>query len=394
MCGFLRIVAVHNYYQQPGGEDRVFEAEADLLERNGHTVQRFTVHNDAVRDMNRLELACATVWNTAEYEKLRGLFGSFRPDLVHVHNTLPLISPAVYYAARAENAAVVQTLHNYRLVCPAGTLYRGGRPCELCVGRAIPWPGVVHACYRTSRPATAVVAGTLSYHRARGTYRKGVDRFIALTRFAKEKFVQGGIRPEAIRVKPNFVAEDPGPGDGAGGYALFVGRLSEEKGVLPLLDAWERAGSRLPLRVVGGGPLYDHVRELSRRLPFLTLLGPLEADRVREEMRGAMILVVPSLWYEGFPLVVAEAFAAGTPVLTTNLGALPEIVDAGRTGMTFDPRQSGDLARCAASVADHPEHVMAMRPEARKEYERLYSAGTNYETLTSIYGEALSARDR
>ncbi|MEJ2667592.1 MAG: glycosyltransferase [Deinococcales bacterium] len=388
----MNVAVVHNYYQQAGGEDAVFEAEADLLENKGHAVSRYAVHNDATRGMSAPALAVATIWNREQHRTLSALFRDFRPDVVHVHNTLPLISPAVYDAARRAGAAVVQTLHNYRLVCPSGLLFRNGRPCELCVGRSVPLPGVLHACYRASRPASGAVAAMLAFHRLRGSYRREVDRYIALTRFAKDTFVRGGLPPDKIAVKPNVVPADPGIGSGDGGYALFVGRLSEEKGVRVLLEAWRGLGGRPPLRVIGDGPLMKVASRSAGDAPGITLAGRLPAAEVREEMQRAAFLVVPSLWYEGFPMVVAEAYAAGTAVMASNIGALAEIVEHGRTGLTFGVGDSEDLARVASWLVEHPAELRAMRANARDAYERRYAAEPNYDSLMAIYQDALAAR--
>lgn len=388
----LRVVTVHNYYQEPGGEDRVFEAESELLERHGHSVHRYAVHNDAIAHMGRARLATSAVWNRTHYRRLKEVFESYGPDVVHVHNTLPLISPAVYYAARTSGAAVVQTLHNYRLACPSGLLFRDGKPCELCLGRSTAWPGVVHACYRGSRAATAVVAATVALHRARGTYRTGVDRYIALTHFARDTFVRSGISAAKIAVKPNFVAADPGMGNGDGGYALFVGRLSEQKGVRLLLETWEHIGGRLPLHIVGDGPIRDEVLYAARRCPGIQYLGQLGTEDVFREMRHAAVLVIPSRSYETFGLVGVEAFAAGTPVIASRLGALEEIVDHGRTGFTFDVDDPRRLVETLTTLLDRTDLLPAMRHHARNEYERLYTPDRNYEALMTIYGQALEAR--
>ena len=250
---------LHNHYQQPGGEDQVFEVEGALLEAHGHRVLRYTQHNDSVADMTRAELAKATVWNTVAYRELRTLIREEQPQVAHFHNTFPLISPAAYHAARAERVPVVQTLHNYRLICPSALFFREGRVCEDCSGKAVPWPGVAHACYRGSRSSSAAVAAMLTAHRVLGTWSRAVDAYIGLTEFARQRFVRGGLPAEKIVVKPNFVHPDPGAGGGDGEYVLFVGRLSEEKGVDTLLKAWKRPRVRVPLKIVGDGPLVPEV---------------------------------------------------------------------------------------------------------------------------------------
>ena len=362
-----------------------------MLEAHGHAVTRYAVHNDAVDGMGRLALAKATVWNGEQYRELRALFREVRPDVVHVHNTLPLVSPAVYYAAQAEGAAVVQTLHNYRLSCVNGLLFRDGHVCEDCLGRLAPWPGVLHGCYRGSRAASAAVAAMVGYHKLRGTYREQVDAYIALTDFAREKFVAAGLPAQKLVVKPNFVDPDPGVGGGRGGYALFVGRLSEEKGLGTLLAAWQRVGARLPLRIVGDGPLAARVAEAAEG-GQVTWLGRQERESVLALMREATVLVFPSVWYEGFPMTLAEAMATGTPVLASDIGGIAELVEHGRTGLLFAPGDPEALADAVVWAISHPTELAAMRRAARAEYEAKYTAEANYRQLMAIYKRALEGR--
>src|SRR5215212_7679796 len=253
--GHLKVVLVHGYYRQAGGEDQVFAAESELLEAQGHQVLRYTVHNERIERMSPLSLAGATVWHRSSYRDLRALVRREQPDLVHFHNTFPLISPAGYYAAKAEGRPVVQSLHNYRLLCPNALFFRDGHACEDCRGKLVPWPGVLHACYRRSRPASGAVAAMLTTHRALRTWTEQVDVYIATTEFAREKFVQGGLPAEQLLVKPNFLHPAPSPGQVRGDFALFVGRLSPEKGVGTLLETWKRSRVRVPLKIVGDGPL-------------------------------------------------------------------------------------------------------------------------------------------
>jgi len=331
-------------------------------------------------------------WNSSLKGKFEQAIRQHRPDLVHVHNTFPLASPAVIHAAKAEGVPVVMTLHNYRLLCVNALFFREGRVCEDCLGR-LPWRGVVHGCYRDSRLASLGVASMLALHRALGTWNL-VDRFIALTEFARQKFVEGGLPAEKIVVKPNFVHPDPGPGEGRGGYALFVGRLSPEKGVRTLLRAWGLLGGRVPLKVVGDGPLAGEVREAARRLPGVEWLGRKSPEEVYALMGEAAFLVFPSEWYEGFPRVLAEALAKGLPILATALGSQASIVADGRTGLHFRPGDPEDLAAKVEWLLLHPEELRRMRREARAEYEAKYTAERNYQLLMEIYGQALEAGHR
>jgi glycosyltransferase involved in cell wall biosynthesis len=385
----MKILAVHNRYQRPGGEDQVFVDETALLETRNHRVLRYEVHNDQVKQVNRLTLAKDTVWNTSAYRELGALIRRERPDVVHFHNTLPLVSPAGYYAARAEGVPVIQTLHNYRLLCPVALFFRDGRVCEDCMGKAVPWPGVVHRCYRGSRTASGVIATMLTVHRALRTWTEMVDVYVALTEFARKKFIEGGLPAEKIVVKPNFVAPDPGRGQGGGGYALFVGRLAPEKGTGTMLAAWNRLGTRISLKIVGDGPLRDQVVEAAATQSNVEWLGHRSVADVHALMGKADMLVFPSQWYETFGRVAAEAFAAGTPVIAANIGAVAELVEHGRTGLKFRTGDPEDLVTQVEWALSHPTELRNMREEVRAEFEAKYTAERNYRTLMEIYEAAL-----
>jgi glycosyltransferase involved in cell wall biosynthesis len=270
--------------------------------------------------------------------------------------------------------------------------YRDGRVCEDCVGKLVPFDGIRHACYRGSHTASAVVAAMLTYHKLRGTYRDVVHVHITLSAFAKRKFVEIGLDPDRIVVKPNFVDPDPGPGEGTGGYALFVGRLSQEKGVSTLLAAWEQIGTSLPLLVVGDGPLGDEVRRASERSVGVRALGRQDSAAVRDLMGDAKVLVFPSLVYETFGRVAVEAFARGTPVVASNIGAIAELVEHGRTGLQFAPGDARDLVRQVEWILAHPDHVAQMRLAARSEFEKKYVADRNYAILMEAYERAKRQR--
>lgn len=388
----MKILVVHNRYQRPGGEDQVFVEETALLESRNHLVLRHEVHNDQVEHTNRLTLAKDTIWNTSAYRELRALIRRERPDVAHFHNTLPLISPSGYYAARAEGVPVIQTLHNYRLLCPVALFFREGRVCEDCMGKAVPYPAVVHGCYRGSRTASGVVATMLTVHRAMRTWTQMVDVYVALTDFARDKFVAGGLPAAKIVVKPNFVDPDPGPGRGEGGYALFVGRLAPEKGTGTMLAAWDRLGARIPLKIVGDGPLKDQVVRAAAGQSNVEWLGHRPVADVHALMRKADLLVFPSEWYETFGRVAAEAFAAGTPVVAANIGAAAELVEHGRTGLKFRPGDPDDLTTQVEWAMSHPEELRRMRGEARAEFEAKYTAERNYLALMEIYEAALGRK--
>ena len=386
----MTIIVAHNFYQQPGGEDEVFAAEVDLLRRFGHNVHTFTMDNHRVNAMGRARALAATIWNRDSYRALRELVSRTGATIVHFHNTFPLISPAGYAAARDAGAAVVQTLHNYRLICPCALLLRHGHPCEYCVGRAFAWPGVAHGCYRGSRPATAAVAGMTAAHRLRGTWESAVDVYIAPTEFARTKLIQGGLPAGKIVVKPNFVDPDPGVGTGCGGYALFVGRLSHEKGVETLLDAWRELGDSVPLKIVGDGPLSSLVGQAAASQPNIEWLGRRPLAEVYDLIGNATVLVSPSRCYETFGRVIVESFAKGTPVIGPGHGASADLIRHEVNGMLFEPGSAHDLANCVRTLCGDPQMQARMRSVARREYELHYTGPRNHEQLSEIYARAIA----
>jgi glycosyltransferase involved in cell wall biosynthesis len=316
--------------------------------------------------------------------------------VAHFHNTFLRISPSAYYACRAAGVPVVQTLHNYRLLCPAATFYRAGGVCEACLGRLVPWPGVVHSCYRGSPAASGVVTAMLTTHNLLRTWTRLVDVYIALTEFARQKFIEGGLPAEKIIVNPNFVDPDPGLRESDGSYALFVGRISPEKGVRLLLRAWQGLKGK-PLKIVGNGPLIDEVRAFvqQQRLECVEVLGPHPREEVLSLMKQARFLVFPSEWYECFPLTIAEAFACGVPVIASRLGAMAEIIEEGRSGLHFTPGDPEDLLAKVEWAYTHPPEMVQMGRRARQEFEAKYTAERNYERLRNVYGLAIAqARGR
>lgn len=289
----MKILMCHNYYQQPGGEDQSYEAEVRLLESRGHEVVRFTRHNDDIREMGRWKVACGTLWNRQSYRDLRQLIRRERPEVMHCTNIFPLISPAAYSAAQAEGVPVVQSLRNYRMFCSNSLLMRNDRVCEDCLGKSFAWPAVAHACYRDSRTASSVVVAMQIYHRLKQTWHRNVNRYIALTEFSRQKYATYGLPVEKISIKPNFVFPDPGPGDGRGGYAIFAGRLSAEKGIDTLLAAWPRLKRPVTLKIVGDGPLADRVRAAAHQHSSIQWLGRLPVEELLTLIGDAACLVCP-----------------------------------------------------------------------------------------------------
>jgi glycosyltransferase involved in cell wall biosynthesis len=392
----MKILLVHNTYQQPGGEDVVFSQERRLLECAGHQVLTYCRSNWEIATysaLKRLALLGRMVWARETRREIASVLHSQKPDLVHVHNTFLMVSPSIYSACKEAHIPVVQTLHNYRLLCPAANLFRRGGVCEECLKRSL-WRGSLHGCYRNSRAATSAVALMLAVHRWVGTWSEMVDRFIALTEFSRQKFIEGGIPAEKMAVKPNFVYADPGSRASGGEYALFVGRLSPKERMITLLAAWQRLQKRIPLRIIGGGPelasLQAKVTQME--LSDVRFLGQLPRDEVIAALKGARCLVFNSEWYETFGMAIIEAFACGVPVICSRLGAMQEIVADGRTGLHFAPGDAGDLAAKVEWAWAHPKEMAAMGRAARAEYEAKYTADRNYTMLTEIYGKVLGNR--
>lgn len=357
----LRIVVCHNYYQQRGGEDQVFEDEVDLLRAHGHEVIPFVRHSGKIPASQLVSTAVGTVWNRPVASELGALIAHHRADIAHFHNWLPLISLAAPVAARDAGAAVVQTLQNYRFACPKGTFFRDGRVCEDCLSSRTFWPAVQHGCYRESRAASALVAAALVTHRARGTLTDIVDAFAAGSAFTAAKLSQSGLPSDRIFVKPNFLAPDPGPGSGRGSYAIFLGRLSPEKGITTLIEAWDRIGDRVPLKIAGTGPLQSAVEQFAAPRPHVDYLGFASDEVVDQTIKAAAFLVLPSVNYEGFPKTIVEAFARGTPVVASRLGAMQDAISPGVNGQQFAAGDSADLANVVVELSADPSALRLMR---------------------------------
>ena len=384
----MRVLVVHNRYQQRGGEDSVVEDEVALLRSAGHQVETVFVTNDSIAGFADKVRATRDI---ADGRTARALVPDavrrFRPDVVHVHNFFPLLSPAVHGRVRALGPATVQTLHNFRLTCAGANLLRDGAPCELCVGRS-PLPAILHRCYRGSLVGSAALAHMIATHRRQGTWQRDVDRFIVLSRFARDIFVRAGIPAERIVIKPNAVDDAaPAPG-GARAGVLYVGRLSEEKGVTVLADAARLTSA--PITAVGGGPLAGG---LAASAPHtMRLVGTLTRAEARAAMARAVAVVVPSICYENFPIAVAEAFAAGTPVIASRIGALAEIVEDGRTGWLVNPGDAAGLAAAIDRAVSDPQASARRGAAARETFLARYTARTALANLEAAYAEAIAAR--
>ncbi|WP_434130532.1 glycosyltransferase family 4 protein [Methylocaldum sp. GT1BB] len=389
----MRVLLAHNFYRSsaPSGEDSVYTNERALLERE-HEVIAFERFNDDIDESSlakKVRLAVDGAWSEKIYREIIALIQKTKPEIAHFHNTFPLISPSAYAACRDQGVPVVQTLHNYRFICPNALLMRNHQPCEDCLGSRLLLPALRHRCYRGSLLATGAQVWTVVSNRWRGTYAKLVNRYVALTRFAVPRLIAGGLPENRIEVKPNFLPDPPVCGRGDGGYALYVGRLSEEKGVQTLLDAW-RSIPELPLKIVGEGSLRsrleNQVRQDGSNVEFLGFQG---RSTVIDLVCRAALQVIPSECYEGFPLTLLEAYSCGTPVLVSRIGSLDELVKEGETGFKFQPGSSEDMVFQIKQLLKNPRLLIFMRERCRAIFEAKYTAEINIAEINKIYQHAI-----
>jgi glycosyltransferase involved in cell wall biosynthesis len=390
----VKILMIHDRYLTRGGEDESTEAEIAILREHGHAVDFFEVDNQIIGQRALTIVGLETVWSEPAYKHTRERIRKNYYDIVHIQNFFPLLSPSVHYAAKAEGKPVVQSLRNYRLVCPNALFFRDDRNCEDCMGKFIPWPGILHRCYRQSVRGSATVAAMLTAHRLLRTWQRKVDVFFTLTEFARQRLIQGGLPAEKIVVKPNFIHPDPGVGTTERNYAMFVGRLVPEKGVNTMLQAWEKLNARIPLKIVGSGPLFEAKAGGEKDGSLIEWLGQQNPKTVYELLGKARFLIFPSEWYETFGRVAIEAFVKGTPVIASDIGAISQVTQDHVTGLLFHPGDPGDLAEKVNWAWEHPEELAEMGQNARREYEEKYTAEKNYAMLISIYEQAIASNRR
>ena len=395
----MKILLVHNHYGSavPSGENRVFELERDLLVRNGHRVETFERHSDDLRAMGKIGMiagAAMTPWNPRAARAMGEVMRRFQPDLVHAHNTFPMISPSVFSAAR--DAARVLTLHNYRLVCPAAIPMRDGLTCTECIDRANVLPALRYGCYRGSRTATVPLAINVAFNRWRGTWQTDVERFIVLTDFQRDIMARAGLPKDRIMVKPNFY---PGVPQRKAFWerperVVFVGRLSKEKGLNDLVAAWIAWGAGAPeLRIVGDGPMRYELKRLAAGNPQIIFLGQMPPEKAEAEIASARLLLLPSRCFEGFTMVLREAFALGTPVGVSDQGPLPEIA-AEASGIVFRANDPQDLLRQVRACWSDSARLSKMSSASAAVFHEKYSEDINYRMLINIYQGAIQTARR
>lgn len=364
-----------------------------MLLRHGHDVEQVLFGNDHIAGLgSKITSALSSFYSLPSYQQTSKFIKRFKPDVLHVHNFVPTLSPSIFFAGRHAGVPVVHTLHNYRMICATAMLLRDGVVCEECPKARSFLPGVRHACYRNSKLGSMIMGANTSVHAALGTWQHRIDRYIALTEFAADKLGEFRIPRDKIRIKPNFVP-DLGKGEHRGEFALFVGRLSEEKGIHTLLDADHRALLPLPLWIAGDGPLLPLVQQATNRPGSrIRILGKRSPQEVNQLMKDAAVLVFPSIWYEGLPMVLIEALSSGLPVLLSRVGGLPQIFDGRSSALLFEPGNVDSFLDGFARFGNTPEAVTEMSMEtrqmdARRLYLEKFTEKQNYRILMGIYSE-------
>ncbi|MEU4170906.1 glycosyltransferase [Streptomyces sp. NPDC026665] len=394
----MHVLVVHNRYAsaQPSGENKVVDQEVALLREAGHRVETFERRSDdiAARSLpGKAAIPLLVPWNPAVRSELADRLRAQKPDVVHVHNVFPLLSPAVLAACADAGVPAVATLHNYTQICPPGTLQRDGRPCTECVG-ATPLPAVRHGCYRGSRLATVPLAVSMSVNRRR--WWTGVERFLCISAAQRDVLVKAGMPAERLAVKHNFVPEPGELREGAGEHVLYLGRLAEAKGVRLLMAAWDEiaagGGVGVPLVIAGTGPLEPEVTAWAAGRDDVRHVGLYDQEQCRRAIARSVAVVAPSTWLEAFGLVVVEAMAAGVPTVAAGHGAFVELVEDGVTGLLHEPGETASLASCLRRITAGPDDNREMGRAARRRYEQGFSPAVGLERLVEEYRTAIAGR--
>ncbi len=388
----MKILTVHNRYQLRGGEDESTLAEEQLLESRGHEIRQLLFDNDGISGFGAVRVGLNSSWSQDSYDRMTREIASWRPDVVSMHNFFPVATPSVHYAATRAGVPVVQTLHNFRTLCPNGVFFRNGRPCEECLDKLVPWPGIAHACYRDSHAASAAVASMIAVQKLRRTWHTQVTLFLVLTEFARQKFVLGGLPADRLLVKPNFVQSDLGPGSGDGDFIFYAGRLSDEKGIRLLLEAWQMARPRGRLVLAGDGPLSSFVQQQAENDRSIQFLGRLSLAQTYDYMGRARTFAFPSQMYEGMPRVIIESFSRGTPVIAHRAGSMAEMIREQETGWLVERGDVAGLGAALNTVFSDQFDAARMRSAARAEFERHYTADHQYDLLMNAFRRAIAAK--
>ncbi|GAB1766404.1 glycosyltransferase family 4 protein [Priestia megaterium] len=391
---YIKVLIIHNYYKHSGGEDKVVEEEIRLLEQNKINVIKYFISNDEIKMdgvINKLILGINTIYSKKQYNSLKAILLKERPDVVHVHNTFPLISPSVYYLCSELGVPVVQTLHNYRLGCAGAMLLRDGQVCEKCIQGSL-INGIKHGCYRDSRIQTVPLSTMLYTHRFLNTWNKKVNKYIALTSFAKKKFQEIGLDEKKIAVKPNFIKSQHISNYTKENQIVFVGRISKEKGLHLLLEAWKGLSPQFKtkLNIIGDGPLKEELASKYEKYKNINFLGKLDSNEVLGHMAKSKYIVVPSVWYEGFPMTIIEAYSVNTPVISSNIGSLKEVVKEEVTGFHFENNNVADLKYVLEKALKYKEYE-DLQENIKVHFNNNYTSDINFKILMNIYKEVIGS---
>lgn len=388
-----KVLMAHNYYQVPGGEDTVFHNEVNMLEKNGHKVIKYTRYNDEIKGgvLSKLKLGIDTIFSLKTYKEVKKLIDENDIDVVHVHNTLPLISPSIYYAARAKKVPVVQTIHNFRLLCPGATFTRNGEICEDCVSKGLE-QSLKHKCYRGSLAQTFIMYAMLKFHRIIGTYNK--INYITLTEFNKNKLSSLVKDENKIRVKPNFVEKNDKVERVLEDYFVYIGRLDEIKGINFLVEAWTEIDKNIDLYVIGTGPEEKKVKNFieENNITNIKLLGFMKREEAFKIIQKSRAIIVPSKWYEGFPMTIAESFSLGVPVIGSNIGNIESIIDDRTSGLLFEMDNKKSLKKIVENTFYNKEESKLLGENAYKAFKEKYTDIENYKNLKEIYIELVGEK--
>jgi len=385
----MRILFLHNRYIYRGGEDESRGQEIAMLRARGEEVLDYALDNAEIKSKNLVTVGLRSVWNSDEAARVKDLIRSTKPDLMKVDNFFPLLSPSIFHAAKEMGVPTVLSVRNYRLVCPSANLFRDGHICTTCVGSKVALAAIQHRCYRQSYLQSAAVVASNAYAHLRGVWTDSVDRYIAVSSFVKQQLVAGGFPESKIVIKPNFIS-DSGIGDGSGGYGLFVGRLTEEKGVRSLLNAWPHIPQSVPLKIIGDGPLESVVRQAAEADPRIEYVGRKSLTEVCDYLEKAAFLIFPSEWYEPFGRTIVEAYSKGTPVIAALTKPMNAMVEEGITGLLYKPGDSKNLASTVSILMTDSERLILMRAHARARYLAAYTEDQNYRQLMEIFNQCIS----
>lgn len=389
----FNVLMAHNYYKVAGGEDTVFHNEVKMLEKNGHKVTKYTRHNDEIKGgvLSKLKLGIDTIFSFKTYKEVKKLIDENDIDIVHVHNTLPLISPSIYYAARSKKVPVVQTIHNFRLLCPGATFTINGEICEKCVFKGLR-QSLRYRCYRNSLSETFIMYITLNLHRIIGTYNK--LKYITLTEFNKKKLLELVKDSNDIYVKPNFLEKTEIVERTMEDYFVYIGRLDSIKGINFLVETWKEVDENIYLYVIGTGPEEYKVKKYieDNNIKNINMLGFMERKMAFEIIQKSRAIIVPSRWYEGFPMTIVESFSLGVPVIGSKIGNIESIIDNENNGLLFNYSNKYELKEVIESIFSNKEQNKKLGKNAYNTFIENYTDKENYKILKRIYEDLVGEK--